>query len=124
MQLKRLRSGKKGLRIMLRDKLLMQIALLAGEELAEADKIYSQFHSPHEAWGVMAEEYDEASEAFKDLADSMKELWQGIKHDMNREADDSADVYHAALLTAAECVQVMAMCTKLKKSRDNNYMQE
>lgn len=121
MSLRLRRLGKKGLRTMLRDKLLMQLAELAGEELAEADKIYKQFSSPHEGWAVIKEEVDEADESFDDLEASMDILWCGIRHDMDREEQDAESVFHSALLVAAECVQVMAMCTKMKKGKERRW---
>lgn len=82
------------------------------KEAANAD--HPAFHSLHEGYGVIREEWQESREALKCVKKSLKELWECTREDENNGAMlAAAQIYAAAVQTAAEAIQVAAMADKL-----------
>ena len=88
---------------------------LAHAEKARAQKQYGQtYASMHEGVGVLAEEVQEAGDSLADMVTALDTLIR-----VHRRGEDTGDglreIYRYALLTAAECVQVAAVCLKAAK---------
>jgi hypothetical protein len=94
------------------------VTLLANTEYERAAMIHGKlFSSSHEGYGVIAEELHEAAREEDRAQKLMYRLLKAI-HEENADAiADKADYIRcAAINTAAEMVQVAAMCTKLIKT--------
>ena len=92
--------------------------LLVSDELDRASKIHGAvFASPHEGYGVLAEEVQEAGDE-ADLIDAvMRQLLLAIREEKPSSIVDLADyIRDKAVSAAAELVQVAAMCEKLVKT--------
>jgi hypothetical protein len=95
--------------------------LLEGvEKLADAEKIRAnglhdaKFHTPHEAYAVMLEEYQEAQEELNLASQALNDVWSYVRHD-----NQSTSYYGAlgrlkcaALHSAEESCQLAAMAQK------------
>lgn len=93
-----------------------RIEELVVQELDEANKKYPLFHSPHEAYAVLAEEVDEMLYDAQCVRADLETMWRDVKADRNIE--ETADrIYNYATYAAQEIIQVMAMCIKIKKSK-------
>ena len=84
---------------------------LAGAEKTRAQKQHGEaYASMHEGVGVLAEEVQEAGDRVTALETLIR---------VHRRGEDTGDglreIYRYALLTAAECVQVAAVCLKAAK---------
>lgn len=93
-----------------------RIEELVVQELDEANKKYSLFHSPHEAYAVLKEEVDKVEYEVEHMKASMKLLWVEVRKDKNIEKRAN-EIYKHAIYTAQEAIQVAAMCLKIKKSK-------
>lgn len=90
---------------------------LAEKERSEKTKEKGLFVDFHHAYGVIREEIDEALEAADAMAVCFGDYWKNVKSDYARGAlTNLADVSNWALNTAAEFIQVSAMCKKAIKS--------
>lgn len=98
------------------------IPALIEKELAAANKVYPLFHSNHEAYGVILEEYKEAKAATKSMKAGIKLLFVQIMNDRPQDEIDQtlAMIRKASTRTAEESIQVAAMCEKAIDS-DSNY---
>lgn len=86
---------------------------LAEKELQEANEKYPLFHSPHEAYAVIAEEQDECSAEMCALKNAIWKVWQKVKSDDDySEWLDLAEKH--AIDLAREAIQVAAMCKKAR----------
>jgi hypothetical protein len=84
------------------------------EEVKRANATHgATFHSPHEAYAVIAEELDEAAENANTCGDALTTLWACVKRDLDYTAQLDAIEKHA-LDAAAEFVQVAAMARKAR----------
>lgn len=106
------------------NKTLQGIRGLVFRELALARKTNGHsFNSPHEGYGVIAEELDEASEAEYKAVRATSRLLYAIR--MNRPGQVKGATYEvekAAIQAAAELVQVAAMARKLRESYEGGDM--
>lgn len=86
---------------------------LAEKELEEANEKYPLFHSPHEAYAVIAEEQEECSAEMCALNNAIWDMWQKVKHDEDYSVWLKLAEGHAINL-AREAIQVAAMCKKAR----------
>ena len=87
---------------------------LVEDELADAIQKNGSFHSAHEAYAVLLEEWDEAIDDLKVVDDSIQCFWSCVKNDMGM--DGEADILiQRSISAAAELIQVAAMAKKYKQ---------
>ena len=91
---------------------LSKIQALAGEELKEANEKNPLFHSDHEAYAVILEEFEECSEEVSSMSLWIAKMWEKIRYNDEIDSTMTAIKYHA-LRGAAEAIQVAAMCDKV-----------
>ena len=97
-------------------KVIADVNKLADEELERANEVYEQFHSRHEGFAVLREEYQETVNELRRCDYQIeKRLWDWVMDDA-----DSRDVLDLLKeikknlgKTCAECIQAMAMVTKM-----------
>lgn len=94
--------------------LIRGVEALIQQELAYARKDHGDtFHSPHEAFGVIAEELHEASEMYQMVGEHNVTMLNALRFDSPSLMDDACtNLRRAALLTACELIQVAAMAEK------------
>jgi hypothetical protein len=92
-----------------------RIEELVVQELDEANEKYPLFHSPHEAWAVLAEEVDEMYFEAQCIRAELERMWQDVKADRDIE-EVAKRIYDHAIFAAQESIQVAAMCNKIKQS--------
>ena len=92
------------------------------QELALANKQNGEsFHSPHEGYGVIAEEHAEAWDETIDVDKSVDKLLNAIRNNDRAGMLDSArSLERHATLAACEYIQVAAMARKLRDSERVN----
>ena len=98
------------------EQLIEDLRIAEKKELDKANEEHPLFASPHEGYGVIKEEYEEAREKL-DLFEMIKEqeFWHDIRQD--KPAEKRAGVLEEiALHVAAEAIQLAAMCRKYKDS--------
>ena len=94
------------------------INLLVSDEYDRAAKLHGAvFASPHEGYGVLAEEVQEAGDE-ADLIDAvMRQLLLAIREEKPSSIVDLAEcIRDKAVSAAAERVQVAAMCEKMVRT--------
>lgn len=91
---------------------LSKIQELADEELKEANKKYPLFHSDHEAYAVILEEFEECSEEVSSMSLWIAKMWEKIR-DNDEIYSTMTEIKYHALHAAAEAIQVAAMCDKV-----------
>ncbi len=91
------------------------IKVLIEEELAEANKNYPLFSSPHEAYGVIKEELEEVHEELVACKGLLDDIWHRIRNDWGTEELLKMTEAHA-IYTIQEAIQVAAMCRKALNS--------
>lgn len=93
-------------------KLKEAVEKMVQSELDLASKQHGEhFHSAHEAYAVIREEQDEASQEFQDLRDFLWKFWGEVK--ANRDGKSELhDIEELAINAACECIQVAAMAEK------------
>ncbi len=96
---------------------LSKIQALAYEELKEANKKYPLFHSDHEAYAVIMEELEETEENVKAMGYCIQGMWNYVKRD-KKPRKSVENLKNFALKTAAEAIQVAAMCDKFLMTKD------
>lgn len=95
-------------------KLIEEIKKLSSEEYSRAaEKFGKQHNSPHEAYAVIKEEFEEVQEnAFK-VEQLLDEFWEQTKaNNITLCKSAVAALGREAILAACECVQVAAMAYK------------
>ena len=98
--------------------LMKEIKNLIDVEKNKGIADHGEFHSLHEAYAVVLEEYQEADEELKRAAFALDVAWKEARNDnkeFSLEAMRQAEVY--AMLAAAECIQFAAMCRKAQLLR-------
>ena len=92
--------------------------LLVSDELDRASKIYGAvFASPHEGYGVLAEEVLEVQNENAKIVSGCQTLLAFIQQEDMQKVMDTADaIRDAAVNAAAECIQVAAMCHKMRRT--------
>lgn len=96
------------------DKLICGVEDLIRQELALARKDHGEkFASPHEAYGVIAEELHEAEEEYRMVHEHRQTMLNALRFNSPSLMDDACvDLRRTALLTACELIQVAAMAEK------------
>lgn len=103
----------------------------AQAETERAKAAYGDIYaSPHEAFGVLMEEWDEAMDELKLAESRMARLSRALRNpgEMLRKLLD--DVQYHAMLTACELIQVAAVCIKAldtldqKEADDGDHQRE
>ena len=82
------------------------------EETINAKKHGNLYHSNHEAYSIIREEVDEATECINAMNTFMRSLWDKIKQDEPNLKHEVDGVYSMALWGAMECIQVAACINK------------
>lgn len=96
---------------------LSKIQELADEELKEANEKYPQFSSDHEAYAVILEELEETEKNVKAMGYCIQAMWDYVKRD-KKPRKSVENLKNFALNTAAEAIQVAAMCDKFLMTKD------
>lgn len=94
-------------------KLMDKVIALTDEELDMANEQYPLFASNHEGSAVIREEVEEADDEMTRIKYYNGLLWDDVKEDENVD-DDVDEVEKHAIRCACECIQVAAMCRKIK----------
>lgn len=93
---------------------------LVHEELERSYKKEDVFHSPHEAYAVLLEEIEEASDELDWIEDHIERCWDGVKNNSTVHLECSI-MHGAAIRGACELIQVAAMCKKWMESEEAKY---
>lgn len=104
--------------------ILIEIDRLADEELERANKVYPLFASDHEGYAVIQEEIDEVIEQNEAAMDCKDLMWEAIKADYPEGVKNQVkEMRNHLAYSAAELIQVIAMCDKFVKSQEvrNEY---
>lgn len=96
-----------------------QVRELVNVELAAANEKFPQFHSPHEGWAVMLEEYQELEEECEKISKEMLEMFRNIRANDKCYADCALSILLCAVYAACEAIQVAAMAEKLLNMEEN-----
>ena len=101
--------------------LLNEVEQAAKNELARANAIHPLFNSLHEAYGVLAEELDEATEALKLTEENFDMFFACVKKNNEKSVYTYLEAArNTALDCAAESIQVAAMAQKAIDSLRQN----
>lgn len=90
---------------------------LVSHELATANAKKPLFHSPHEAYGVIEEEFAETVDETEHMAEAFKAFRKAVHKDENITSPIRKLRTHA-VMCAAEAIQVAAMCDKAIISKE------
>ncbi len=93
--------------------LVKSAELLMMLETERALEQHGEAHSPHEGYGLILEELDEAWAEMKNLMFWLNEVWVDVKNDETAK-ENAHRVKETAKRLIAEAVQVGAMAEKLK----------
>ena len=96
-----------------------QVRELVNVELAAANEKFPQFHSPHEGWAVILEEYEELEDECKNIHKEMLEMFRNIPTNDKCYADCALSILLRAVYAACEAIQVAAMAQKLRDMEEN-----
>lgn len=98
--------------------IVQPLNLLVSDELDRASKIHGEtFASPHEGFGVIAEEVQEVGDELEIAEGNLSTMLAFIRDENNQMIMDVADCLRdAAVNAAAELVQVAAMCEKMART--------
>lgn len=95
------------------DGVLTDISAAVDKETDRAREMHGKlYHSPHEAWGVLLEEWHEAIVEINGVADALDMIPKGITKPGKELLDAFSCIYGRALLAASELAQVAAVCVK------------
>lgn len=94
------------------------VNLLVSDEYDRAAKLHGAvFASPHEGYGVIAEEVQEAGDELELAESVMRRMLLAIREEKPSAIIDLADcIRDTAVNAAAECIQVAAMCEKMTRT--------
>ena len=100
------------------EKLKYQVSYLIEEELKRANKKFQpKFNSEHEAYSIIKEEVEEATEELEHVISNFNKMWWQIRYDNREQSLKYAILIKKhAILIAAESIQVAAMCNKFTNS--------
>lgn len=94
---------------------ITKIEELAKAEYENANEKYPPFHSIHEGFAVLAEEYDETKSCNEIIENLLKTAWENVKHDDFETLQNCIEhIRKNAVLAVCEDLQVIAMCDKFK----------
>lgn len=98
--------------------IVQAVNLLVSDEYDRAAKLHGAvFASPHEGYGVIAEEVQEAGDALELAEAVMRRMLLAIREEKPSAIIDLADyIRDTAVNAAAECIQVAAMCEKMTRT--------
>lgn len=105
---------------MIDDGLRKSVKSLAGEELQRANYIWPQFNSPHEGYGVLKEECEEASDELRKMNCSLGDVWYNVKTNV-RSIEELELIENTAIELALEAIQVSAMAHKFINMYTEQY---
>lgn len=93
--------------------LIKSIEPLVQEERERANKKFPQFHSAHEGYAVIKEEYEEAQAELNQVGSKLWNLWDSVKGNETFEGKEDAEgLKEVGINLAAEAIQVAAMAQK------------
>ena len=89
--------------------------LVYNEYLMASEQHGRTFSSRHEGESVIREEIEETGEGIFEIRMAHQNFWNRIRRDVSAKlaSEDIADLYHAAVETATEAIQVAAMAMKM-----------
>lgn len=89
------------------------ITKLINDELKDANAKHPQFHSPHEAYAVILEEWEETIEELIAVKEAINDMWQSVRDDDEDGVFDTVNRgYDYAVDALRELIQVCAMFKK------------
>lgn len=101
------------------DAIRPDVERLVRKELKSANEKFGMFHSQHEGYAIILEEFEEAHDDLIDLELEIKRLWNCVKCDITDE-----ELYRNLVATkikavslAVEAIQVAAMAQKFVDSK-------
>lgn len=97
-----------------------QVRELVNVELAAANEKFPQFHSPHEGWAVMLEEYKELEDECQKISKEMEKMFWNIRTNDKCYADCALSILLRAVYAACEAIQVAAMAQKIRDMEANH----
>lgn len=94
-------------------------------ERRDAYATFGDLHSRNEAYGVLAEEIDEAREQMAQMMHYFDRLLRVIRCDLRELGSDLGQIRRSAQLAACECIQVSAVAQRFldlidKEKRDES----
>lgn len=89
-----------------------QVKELVFVELESANRQFPQFHSQHEGWEVMLEEYKELEDEYQKISSEMEEMISSIRMNDNCDNECARVILRHAVFAACESIQVAAMAQK------------
>ena len=99
--------------------ILIEIDRLAEKELERANKTHQLFVSDHEGESVIREEIEEALDSMGGIGPAYEDMWNAIRENDGQGAKAGVrEIRASAAWTAAELIQVIAMCDKFVKSQE------
>lgn len=84
------------------------------DELSKANKNNALFHSTHEGFAVLYEEYEEMTEQVNLVKMAIEQMWGDVRRNQNKRLAINTNCLQSAVTdTIREAVQLGAMCEKL-----------
>ena len=105
------------------DEIKVKVSDLVQEELERSYEKEEMFRSAHEAYAILLEEIEEASDEFCWIVRRSKRCWNRVKDDSTVQFECSI-MRGAAIRGACELIQVAAMCSKWMESEEAKYGEE
>lgn len=95
-------------------KLINDVNSITAIELKRASETHPAFVDSNHAYGVVAEEVDEACEATMELCEELDGLLKACRKPPEKQYERLLSVRRAAIDLACEAVQTAAMCDKYR----------
>lgn len=101
------------------------IDVLISGELNEANKKYPMFHSEHEGYAVIKEEFEETKFNMGLAERTFEFIWDNIKLNSSADVIKGIKAMRSEMhMLIAEAIQTAAMCDKMLNSMKNNNGEE